>query len=116
MRYVRLTSTLQKIEQINNFAEFVTDGIAYLKERNAATRREKEEGIFNPNALDVWGNPQSEDVKVELPVGVVEQMKDILLDVQAIQRRLKTGLSSGALYSTDKEDYVDKGPLADYEE
>lgn len=114
MRYVRLTGALQKVEQVENFADFVTDGIDYLKERNSPARRQEEKD--NPNALDVWGNLQRDEVNVKLPVGVVEQMKDILLDVQAIQRRLKTGLSSGALYSTDKEDYVDKGPLADYQE
>jgi len=47
---------------------------------------------------------------VQLPVGVVEQMKDILMDVQAILEKLKTGMHDGEVYSTDKGDYADKGP------
>lgn len=99
---------------MQSFAEFVADGIAYLKERNSPARLQEEQDNPNPSALNVWGELQRDEVNVKLPVGVVEQMKDILLDVQAIQRRLKTGLSGGELYSTNKEDYVDKGPLADY--
>ena len=89
---------MTKIEQLEEFAAFITEGIAFLKARESTVRN---------------SNSQSEDGtkrEVQLPVGVVEQMKDILLDVQAVLDRLKTGMHDGDVYSTDKGDYADKGP------
>lgn len=89
---------MTKIEQLEEFAAFITEGIAFLKARESNDRN---------------SDSQSEDGtkrEVQLPVGVVEQMKDILLDVQAVLDRLKTGMHDGDVYSTDKGDYADKGP------
>ena len=89
---------MTKIEQLEEFAAFITEGIAFLKARESTDR--------NSDSLREDGAKR----EVQLPVGVVEQMKDILLDVQAVLDRLKTGMHDGDVYSTDKGDYADKGP------
>ena len=89
---------MTKIEQLEEFAAFITEGIAFLKARESTDSNR-----------DSLGEHETKR-EVQLPVGVVEQMKDILLDVQAVLDRLKTGMHDGDVYSTDKGDYADKGP------
>ena len=100
---------MPKIEQLEEFAAFLTDGVAYLTARQSASRRENDADSEKGAEKEAR---KEKDKGLQLPAGVVEQMKDILLDVRAVLEKLKTGMQDGDVYSSDKGDYADKGPFS----
>lgn len=48
-----------------------------------------------------------ENKEVDLPVGTLEKMKDLMISIEKAAAMLETGLRSGDIYSTNAEDYLD---------
>ena len=44
---------------------------------------------------------------MDLPVGTLEKMKDLMISIEKAAAMLETGLRSGDIYSTNAEDYLD---------
>jgi hypothetical protein len=106
---------------MQEFAAFLSEGIDFLVARHkadllnrAATEMEDEEKEEREQEREKEGE-NSERLRkraAQLPVGVIEQMKDILIDVQGLLGKLQTGTADGNIYSTIASDYNDKGPKA----
>lgn len=48
-----------------------------------------------------------ENKEVDLPIGTLEKMKDLMISIEKAAAMLETGLRSGDIYSTNAEDYLD---------
>jgi hypothetical protein len=50
---------------------------------------------------------KQDDNEVDLPVGTLEKMKDLMISVEKAAAMLETGLKDDDIYSTNAEDYLD---------
>lgn len=132
-RELMLRRSFSKIEEIEEFAEFLASGIDHLLSTDAETKgrrvdevvsdEENEEEVNDEN-LDsrksnaakgrkpsvAGGNNRGggrNDGRGGVPVGTIERMRDILLSVERVSKTLETGLKDETdLYSTNAEDYL----------
>lgn len=63
-------------------------------------------GVGRSPTTDSRENSQ-ENREVDLPVGTLEKMKDLMISIEKAAAMLETGLRSGDIYSTNAEDYLD---------
>jgi hypothetical protein len=68
--------------------------------------------IFLPATGGVGRSPtkdgaKQDDNEVDLPVGTLEKMKDLMISVEKAAAMLETGLRDDDIYSTNAEDYLD---------
>ena len=77
-----LKASLNTVASIEAFASFVTDGIEHLKEKSMTSYNINDEVIAKPQ----------DKKSVELSVGTVEKMKNIMVLIDQMKVTLRTGL------------------------
>lgn len=99
-----LKHSLDKIELLETFNEFLNQGILYLINKD---KENKEVDKNNENnMLYITTNKNNNLTYGSLPSNAIEKMKDILYDINKLINKLKTGLNDSNTYSTVSDDYI----------
>jgi len=94
-----LLKSMKKIESLDDFESFVDNGIEYLLEKEIETCDGK------------TCSSKSKIESISFRAGIVEKMKDVLVDIRAVKVSLKTGLTDeNTSFSTKIEDYSGRQP------
>ena len=64
-------------------------------------------GVGRSPTRDDNNENSKENKDVDLPVGTLEKMKDLMISVEKAAAMLETGLKNDDIYSTNADDYVD---------
>lgn len=97
-----MNSALNRVEELQDFRSFVSAGVEHLLQRSSM-----EPSAAAQNEQSSGGGAEDTTTSSALPADTVERMKDLLLDVDRLLDRLRTGLrSSSDTFSSAAEDYV----------
>jgi hypothetical protein len=95
-----LRTSLTQVEKLTGFRDFISAGIDHLVQRDRQPA-----ALPAPDASTAHG-PDTPPAST-LPADTAERMKDLLLDVDRLLGKLRTGLeSSEDTFSTATEDYI----------
>lgn len=93
---------LDRVELLESFEQFLLQGVEYLTsvERAGSDRSvDVSEGIRGDRSMGM---------STELPrAEVLQQVRDVLLEVRSLRDKLSSGREGSDVYSTTKEDYED---------
>ena len=64
-------------------------------------------GVGRSPTRDEKNGNSKENKDVDLPVGTLEKMKDLMISVEKAAAMLETGLKNDDIFSTNAEDYLD---------
>lgn len=98
-----MMQNLKKLEEVEYFNDFVTDGIQHMIEMqskdNDDDNNDKKDDDFEVYIGEASG-------KSKLPAETFSKMKDVLTSLQQWKTFLQTGLTTDDIYSTSKDDYL----------
>jgi hypothetical protein len=93
---------LDRVELLESFEQFLLQGVEYL---TAVERAGSDRSV---DVSEGTRGDRSMGMSTELPrAEVLQQVRDVLLEVRSLRDKLSSGREGSDVYSTTKEDYED---------
>lgn len=101
-RSLLLKRFLDRVELLESFEQFLLQGVEYL---TAVERAGSDRSV---DVSEGTRGDKSMGMSTELPrAEVLQQVRDVLLEVRSLRDKLSSGREGSDVYSTTKEDYED---------